>query len=192
MSGALFLAWGYLHREGAPWYLDFAVIVLGILVPLLFLVGLAGVYTKCTTQAGWPCLVGFVVSFAGAGWLAIRGVVDAPTLYRQLGERNWGHGVGQECGFCLLQKLSSLLNHPLTWLFVGLTIVGLTTLRKEVPRDWGFLLVAMVLFGWVYQLTDDATGILDVRSVHVAFGILFGLSWIPVGYGLRSTKNKVS
>src|SRR5215204_1307771 len=176
-SGVLFLVWGYLDREGAPWYLDLAVLMLNIIVPLLFLVGLMGVYIKCRTQAGW---------------LTIIGVVLVPTLYRQLGERNWVYGVGQECAFCLLQKLSLLLNSPLTWLLVGLTIVSLTILRKEVLRDWGFLLVAMVLFGWVYQLTDDWTGIVDVRSVHVVFGILFSLSWMLVGFALWSTKNKLS
>ncbi len=66
---------------------------------------------------------------------------------------------------------------------------ALTILRKEVLRDWGFLLVAMVLFGWVYQLTDDEVGILSVRSVHVAFGILFALTWIALGYALWSTRN---
>jgi len=191
-SGVLFLVWGYLDREGAPWYLDLAVLMLNIIVPLLFLVGLVGVYIKCRTQAGWLSLIGFVLSFAGAGWLTIIGVVLAPTLYRQLGERNWVYGVGQECAFCLLQKLSLLLSSPLTWLLVGLTIVSLTILRKEVLRDWGFLLVAMVLFGWVYQLTDDWTGIVDVRSVHVVFGILFSLSWMLVGFALWSTKNKLS
>src|SRR5215212_9859397 len=65
LSGVLFLVWGYVDREGAPWYLDLAVLVLGIVVPVLFLVGLVGIYSrvyiKDRTQAGWISSVGFLI-----------------------------------------------------------------------------------------------------------------------------------
>ena len=96
------------------------------------------------------------------------------------------------CGLCLLAKLYPLLNSPLTWLFVGLTIVGLATVRREALKRWGLLLLTMAFSGWVYQLTDDKTGIVDVRSVHMAFGILFALSWMALGCALWWSKNKVS
>ncbi len=108
LSGVLFLAWGYVHSEGAPWHLGFAVLVLSILVPLLFLVGLTGLFAKCVSHAGWPSLVGFVVSFATAGWLTIRGVVAAPYAYRHLGESKPDHAVVQdvvqECGFACFRS----------------------------------------------------------------------------------------
>ena len=53
------------------------------------------------------------------------------------------------------------------------------------------MLLVMALFGWVYQLTDDRTGIVDVRSVHVAFGVLFSLSWMALDYALWSSRNTV-
>jgi hypothetical protein len=186
------LVWGYADREGAPWYLDLAVIVLGIAVPLLFLVGLAGLYVKFRRQTRWLSWMGFVISFAAAGWLTVAGIRSAPALYRHLGERNLGNlskGGAQECGLCLLQKASLLLSSPLTWLFVGLGIVGLIAIREGPLRHWGFLLLALTLFGWVYLLTDDDVGIVDVRSLHVIFGILFALSWMLVGYALCSSKN---
>src|ERR671916_666359 len=79
-AGVLFLVWGYVDREGAPWYLDLAVLVLGIVVPVLFLVGLAGtllrLWAQGRAQAGWLGPVGFLISFAGAaGWLIIEGVM---------------------------------------------------------------------------------------------------------------------
>jgi len=175
------LIWGYVHREeGAPWYLNLAAAVLGIVVPLLFLVGLAGlagVYAKCRTRVGWPSLIGFVVSFAGVGLFTIRGFPRAPVVFIQLDES--------------LLQLSLLLNSPLSWLLGGLAIVGLSAVRKEALKGWGYLLVAMVLFGWVYQLTDDEIGIIDVRSVHVVFGMLFSLSWMLLGYALWSAKDKL-
>ena len=50
-------------------------------------------------------------------------------------------------------------------------------------------LLALTLFGWVYQLTDDQVGIVEVRWLHVIFGILFALSWMLLGYALWSSKN---
>ena len=185
-SGVLFALWGYVDRDGAPWYLDLGVIVLGIVVPLLFMVGLAGVYARCGAQVGWPSVIGFVVSFGAAGWGIVTGVISAPTMYAQLGERSWEHCTAQECWLPLL------LSSSLTWLLVGLSVVGLSTVRKGRLRYWAHLLLAMALFGWVYQLTDDKTGIVDVRSVHVAFGVLFSLSWVVLGYALWSSKTKAS
>ena len=54
------------------------------------------------------------------------------------------------------------------------------------------MVLTMASFGWVFQLTDDKTGIVDIRSIHVAFGILLALSWMVLGYALWWSKNKVS
>ena len=71
-----------------------------------------------------------------------------------------------------------------------MSIVGLATVRKGIWRDWSLLLLAMALSGWVYQLTDDRAGLADVRSVHVAFGLLFSLGWMLLGYALwHSARN---
>ncbi len=152
------------------------------------------VYVKGRVQAGWLSLIGVLISFAGvAGWLTM-GVRNAPTLYKWLGNRPVAAppGAQEECGLCLLSKLYLLVNSPLTWLFVGLSVVGLATVRGEALKHWGLLLLAMAFSGWVYQLTDDRTGIVDIRSIHVAFGILFALSWMVLGYALWWSKNKVS
>ena len=160
--------------------------MLGIVVPLLFMVGLAGVYAKCRAQVGWPGVIGFVVGFGAAGWGTVAGVISAPTTYARLGESSWEHCTALECGLPLL------LNSSLTWLLVGLSVVGLSTIRKGRLRYWARLLLTVALFGWIYQLTDDKTGIVDVRSVHVAFGVLFSLSWVVLGYALWSSKTKAS
>src|SRR5215208_5695330 len=83
-AGVLFLVLGYVDREGAPWYLDLAVLVLSIVVPLLFLVGLVGTLLRLwamgRAEAGWLGHVGFLIGFAGAaGWLA-AGVMTASNL----------------------------------------------------------------------------------------------------------------
>ena len=189
---------GYVDREGAPWYLDLAVLVLGIVVPMLFLVGLAGTFlrlwAKGRARAGWLGPVGFLIGFAGAaGWL-VYGVTAAPDLYRWAGKRTGAAppGAQEGCGLCLLEKLNLLVSSPLTWLFVGLSVVGLAAVRGEALKHWGLSLLTIALFGWVYQLTDDKTGIVDIRSVHVAFGILFALSWMGLGCALWWSKYKVN
>ena len=139
-------------------------------------------------------MIRFLLSFAGAaGWLIIEGVMNAPHRYKHLGESTWTvpPGAQEECGLCLLPKLYLLVNSALTWQFVGLSIVGLTTVRGQALKHWSLLLFAMAFSGLVYQLTDDTTGIFDVRSIHVVFGILFALSWMALGYALWWSKNKV-
>jgi hypothetical protein len=188
------LVWGYIHREDTPSYLEPVVLVLSIVVPLLFVVGLVGSYAKCGTKAGLLAVMGFVVGFAGAGSFSVRGVVQGlygyDPLGESLGERIWAYVAAQEgCGYCLLPKLAMVLSSSLTWLVVGLSIVGLTSFPKAPTRHWGFLLLAMALFGWGYQLTDDGIGPYDiVRPIHVAFGILFSLNWMLLGYALWSSK----
>ena len=145
-------------------------------------------------RAGWLGSVGFVIGFAGAGWFVIKGVMHAPILYSQLGEKTWGTppGAQEEYGLSLLAKLYLLANSPLTWLLVGLGMVGLSAARREVLRRWGLLLLTLAFSGWVYQLTDEVTGIVDLRSVHVVFGILFSLGWLLLGYALCSSKKRAS
>jgi hypothetical protein len=189
-SGVLFLIFGYIHREDTPSYLEPVVLVLSIVVPLLFLVGLAGTYARCRIPAGLLAVMGFVVAFAGAGSISVVGIVMRLYGYNPLSESIWWvYFEAQEgCGYCLQPKLAMVLSSSLTWLVVGLSIVGLTLFRKATIRHWGFLLLAMALFGWGYQLTDDEIGLVDARPIHVAFGILFSLNWMVLGYALWSSK----
>lgn len=91
----LFVAWGYLHRGAAPTYLDAIAGTLGLVVPLLFLVGLAGFYACCKGQAGWLGRTGFVLDFIGVGLgvvhpiMDVSGVVDAATRYAYFVEKGW-------------------------------------------------------------------------------------------------------
>lgn len=188
-SGVLFLIWGYIHREDTPSYLEPLVLLLSIVVPLLFLVGLAGTYAKCRIRAGLLAVIGFVVGFAGAGSLSVIGVVTGLYGYDPLDVRIRAYAAAQAgCGYCLLPKLAMVLSSSLTLLVVGLSIVGLTSFRRAGIRHWGFLLLAMALFGWGYQLTDDRIGLIDTRPIHIAFGILFSLNWMLLGYALWSSR----
>ena len=78
----------------------------------------------------------------------------------------------------------------LVWLMAAVTLVGLAAIRMKALRGYGALLLAMTLFGWVYSFTDWGH-ILEVRLVHIVFGILFSLSWVALGCTLLRGEGKV-
>jgi hypothetical protein len=75
--------------------------------------------------------------------------------------------------------LPSQLLGWLTPLLAGLLLIGVGTLRTRALSTWSKLLLAISLCGWIYQLTDSENTML--RSVHVAFGLVFSLGWIALG-----------
>lgn len=173
LGGLLFAAWGYMHGNDAPSYFAAIEDALGFVVPLLFLVGLAGLYARCRGRAGRLGGVGFVLGFVGSGLGLVNRfeVVHAPIWAYVVGARGW----------------SPLLLIWLTWLLVGLTLVGITTIRTKALGGWDALPLATGLFGWVYYLTDS-NSIVEAHSVHLAFGVLFSLSWVALGYALWSER----
>lgn len=165
----LFVTWGYAHREDAPSHLAFVADVLGLVVPALFLAGLAGLYARCQGRAGFFGGIGFVLCSVGSG----LGVVNHfETLYVPMrtyvvDARDW----------------SLMLLIWLTWVLAGLTLVGVVLVGRKGLGSWGALALAMGLLGWVYYLTDS-NSLVEAGSVHVAFGVLFGASWVVLGYAL--------
>jgi len=47
----------------------------------------------------------------------------------------------------------------------------------------GVLVLTVGVFGWVYYLTDSGA-VLEARSVHIGFGLLFSLGWVALGLTL--------
>lgn len=156
LAGVLFAAWGYIDNDDASSY--FAVIeeALSFIVPILWLVGLGGLYAQCggrEGRAGRLGEVGFNLGFLAS----VLGVYNAFSL-----TLNW-----------------------LVGLFAGLTLLGIATIRTKALGAWRALPLAMGLFGWGYYFTDS-NGLVDARSVHVVCGVLFSLGWVALGYVLWS------
>jgi hypothetical protein len=166
LGGVLFLVWGYLDRDGASSYFTAIENTLDSIVPLLFLVGLVGLYARCKGRTGWIGGTGFALSFVGAVVGILYSSLDiwacCDHVFADLTQRG----------------VPIILLDWLFWLFIGLTIVGIATGRK-LGWGWGALSLSIVLFGWPYYLTEMGLG-------HVVFGILFGLSWVVLGYALWS------
>jgi hypothetical protein len=68
-------------------------------------------------------------------------------------------------------------------MLTGLTLIGVATVRGKSLRRMGAMALAMGAFGLVYDLTDTGA-VLEARSVHVGFGLLFSLGWVALGAGL--------
>ena len=173
LAGVLFVIWGYVHRNGAPWYLDVTATVLSYIVPVLFFVALIGLFALCRDSVGRIAKFGFVLGFVGSA----MGVAYAVPWWAFATRDDW---------------LSSLvwLNTPLSWwlhiLLIGIPLVGISAVRAGTLPGQGILLLAIGAFGWVYYAADSGA-ILASRSVHVVCGALFGLGWIALGILLLRT-----
>jgi hypothetical protein len=178
LAGVLFAAWGYLHKEGASARLDTLVGVLGIVVPLLFSVGLSGFYAwswgRAAQQLG---LIGLMFSYIGTALgifyrgLELSGTADAADRYSYLTGKGW----------------TPQLFDWLPWLFTGLVLMGIASMWTRTVRKGHRLPLAMGLFGWAYYLSDSG-GVVQMRLAHILFAALFSLSWIIFGYLLWSKR----
>jgi hypothetical protein len=172
----LFAAWGYLHRDGASARVDAIVGALGVVVPLLFLVGLSGFYAWSRRRVARRLgQIGFILSCIAAGLgifyrvLELSGTADAADRYSYLAGKGW----------------TPQLFDWLPWLFTGLVLVGIASMWTGTIRGRDLLPLVMGLFGWAYYLSDSA-GMVQMRLAHILFGALFSLSWIVLGYLLWS------
>lgn len=163
LAGVLFVAWGYIDADDAPSYLVAVDYALGFVVPLLFLTGLVGLCARCGGRAGRLGELGFILGFLGSG----LGVLHHVHL-----EMGWPH-----------------VFNWLPGLWIGLTLVGVAAIRTKALRGWSALPLVMGAFGWVFYVTESVS-IVETRPVHDVFGVLFGLSWVTLGYALQLGKTR--
>lgn len=176
LAGILFAAWGYFHKGRAPQPPDAVASALGLVVPLLFLLGLAGFYVWSRgREGGWLGWIGFVFGFVGSGMGVVYRLLDTAGI-ASTADR-YGYAVGKGWPPQLFDWFP--------WLLIGLTSVGIASVAARSLRGWAPLPLAMGLFGWAYYLSDSG-GIGQMQAVHVLFGVLFSLSWTLLGYFLWS------
>ena len=182
VGGVLFVAWGYLHKTPTPVFLartqdPLVLRFVALVTPLLFSVALVGVYIRLAGRAGPLGVMGFALAFCGSGLGAVFGAVNVGPvigpLYWHLHQIGWPD---QLLGWMPL-------------LLAGLVLVGIETNRKGALGPWSALPFATAVSGWIYQLTD-VVGHAGLRFVHVAFGVLFSLCWMSVGYGLAKDNRR--
>jgi hypothetical protein len=182
VGGVLFVAWGYLHKTSTPVFLartdDPLVLRFAALVtPLLFSVALVGVFIRLAGRAGPLGVMGIALALCGSGLGAVFGAVNLGSvtgpLYSNLRQIGWPD---QLLGWMPL-------------LLAGLVLVGIETSWKRALGPWSALPLATAVSGWIYQFTD-VVGHGGLRFVHVAFGVLFSLCWMCVGFVLAADNRR--
>ena len=176
LSGVLFVAWGYLHGSNTSEVLRFTVVSLAFAVPTLFfsvVVGLCLLWGSSLGKLRWLVM-------ALAGYSLVWGLMGAgrgsEAVWAYFEQREWPH----------------YLSDWLLFMLASLTLFGIGTARSGGPsRGAGAVALATGVCGWVYDLTD-AGAVLEVRSVHVGFGLLFGVGWAAMGALLLAASTKRS
>jgi hypothetical protein len=171
-AGVLHAAWGYLHRDERDLFVtrtDTSLLLrlVAVAVPLLFFIVLAGIYAQLAGDVGLLGRLGFLIAFWGSGLGVAQSLMDNTLVYGYLLERGWPSQ--------LLRWLPSLL--------VGLVLVGIAALKTVASQRWSALLLVTAFAGWAYYLTDTTLES-ELRTAHVAFGVLFSSCWVAIGYSL--------
>ena len=181
LGGTLFAAWGYLHGNIALSHFGgaAAAAAAGLLINVLFLVGLAGLCARFRRGGGGLIgAAGFVLGFAGAALDVAHGVHGVVSASGAATVAPWYAYVRAATG------LPAALVGWLPWLSYGLMLVGIDSVRTGALGGWGTLPLAMGLFGWAYRLTDS--GAIEAGFAHVLLGALYSLSWVVLGSSLWS------
>lgn len=161
------MAWGYIDRPNTAANIGAVIDVLSFVVPALFLVALVGLSVLWRSRLralGWT---GMVLAVYGSGWGIVSAVVGGESVWAYFAQRSW----------------PQFLSDWLLFMLTGLTLIGVATVRGKSLRRMGAMALAMGAFGLVYDLTDTGA-VLEARSVHVGFGLLFSLGWVALGAGL--------
>jgi len=172
LAGMLFASWGYVHGNGAYPYFTAVAELLAFVVPLLFLVGLLGFYARRKRSSGWFEWLGLHLGLFGSAWGVVLSFLDVPYWYGYLVAHGWQPRIFE-------------------WLIpvlAGLTLAGIGDLKKRASRAHGILLLGIGLLGWAYLLTDSSNGAAEGYPIHAAFGLLFSLSWVVLGYTIWSDR----
>jgi hypothetical protein len=172
LGGVLFVAWGYIDRPNIPHNLIAVIHLLALVVPALFLAVVVGLcvlllhslWRSRLRVLGW---MGMALALYGSGWGVVGAIVGGESVWVYFAKRGWPH----------------YLSDWLLFMLSGLTLIGIATVREKPLRGMGALALAMGAFGWVYDLTDTGA-VLEARSVHIGFGLLFSLGWAALGVGL--------
>ena len=166
LGGLLFAAKAYWDRNDAPPWPTDTTDALAFLIPLLFLVGVAGLYALCRGRLGGLGVTGLRASLAG---FAI-GVVGAIA-------------VAFVDAFWFVFVLGTLLA------LVGLALAGIAIIGAGLLGRWSALPLILGVYGLFALMTGDPANSAFGRTVGLVLWVLFGLLWVALGYALLSARD---
>ena len=173
MGGVLFVVWGYIDRPNIPKNLIAVIHVLALVVPTLFLTTVVGLFFLWRSRLGMLGWMGMALAGYAWGGSVVKAIVGGDAVWAYFAQREWPHYLAAWSLFMLC----------------GLTLMGVATVRSGWSRGTGAAVLATGVFGWVYNLTDSGA-LLEARSVHIGFGLLFGLGWVVLGVELLAASTR--
>jgi hypothetical protein len=159
-----FVAWGYIDTPGVSGGLRVGVGVLSLVVPALFLAGVAGIALVGGGRVGWLGWTGMGLALGGTVLGVVAGIFGGDLLWAYFSRRGW----------------PAYLSGWMVPLLAGLTILGFGGARRRPLRGASAVALAMGASGWAYFLTDS-WAVFEARVPHVGFGLLFSLGWVVLG-----------
>ena len=175
LGGVLFVVWGYIDRPNIPENLIAVIHLLAFVVPTLLLAAVVGIcvlWGSRLRMLGW---MGMALAVYAWGWSVVGSIVGGEAVWAYVAQREWPH----------------YLPGWLFFMLTGLTLMGLAIVRSGCSRGTGAVVLATGVFGWVYNLTDSGA-VLEARSVHIGFGLLFSMGWVVLGVVLLAAGTKRS
>ena len=174
LAGALFAAKTVYDRNDAPpWPTDITD-TLVFLVPLLWLVGLAGLYARSQERAGRLGRIGLGLALIGTG-MAVVGSVSMSIF--------------------ALDALWVVFAFGLLAQFAGLVLGGIGIWRVKVMGKASALPLIIGMLGllMVFANPDDPNVSGDIagllRLARLASALMIGIGWIALGYLLWSERD---
>ena len=167
LGGILFAAKAYWDRnDGPPWPTD-VTDSLAFITPLLFLMGIWGLYTLCRDRVGRLGTTGSLISCAGlpisvVGAIAVR-FVDA---------------------FWFVFVLGILVG------LIGLALAGIAIVRARPLGSWSILPLVLAVYGLFTFMSGDPPNSSFGRTTGLVLWVLFGLGWVLLGYVLLSVRRQ--
>lgn len=170
LGGVLFAAKMWHDRNDAPpWPTDITDTLIFV-VPLLWLVGLAGLYARCKDRTGGLGTTGLAMASTGAVMAAAGPIAMS---------------VFDNDGLWFVLVLGLLI------LFAGLIVTGLATVRAKAIPGWSAALPLIIgVLGLIMFFANpddpgirgDIVGVL--RAARIVSSIFFGAAWAALGYTL--------
>ncbi len=164
LGGIIFAGKAYLDRNDAPPWTTDVTDMFAFLMPLMFLLGVWGLYILCRDRVGGLGRTGFLLSLVGMA-TSIVGAI-AVTFVDP---------------FWFVFVLGMLVG------LVALALAGIPILREGLLGSLSFVPLFLGLYGLFALMSGDPANSAFGRTAGVFLWVLFGLGWVLMGFALLSS-----
>ncbi len=167
LGGIIFAGKAYLDRNDAPPWTTDVTDMFAFLMPLMFLLGVWGLYILCRDRVGGLGRTGFLLSLVGMATSVVGAI--AVTFVDP---------------FWFVFVLGMLVG------LIGLALGGIPILRQGLLGSLSFVPLFLGLYGLFALMSGDPANSAFGRTAGVFLWVLFGLGWVLMGLALLSSYSR--